>query len=55
MKKCKWCNSDIEDNVTVCPYCKANQNTSDQTKQTNHVEKFLKNDNTPKWKQEKKL
>lgn len=27
MKKCKWCNSNIEDTAVICPYCKANQNS----------------------------
>lgn len=26
MKKCKFCESNIEDDVKICPYCKANQN-----------------------------
>lgn len=41
MKKCKWCNSNIEDDVTVCPYCKASLNDESSLKQTNHVESFL--------------
>ena len=41
MKKCKWCNSNIEDDVTVCPYCKAEQSDENSSKQTNHVESFL--------------
>lgn len=57
MKKCKWCNSNIEDNVSICPYCKANQNVSTDNSQTNHVEKFLeKHPNgrtTPIWQREK--
>lgn len=57
MKKCKWCNSDIEDDIIVCPFCKANQVSSDENVQTNHVEKFLKkypNGRTiPIWQREK--
>ena len=41
MKKCKWCHSNIEDYVTVCPYCKAGQSDENSSKQTNHVESFL--------------
>ena len=26
MKKCKFCESNIEDDIKICPYCKANQN-----------------------------
>lgn len=25
MKRCKICDKSIEDNVTICPYCKADQ------------------------------
>lgn len=57
MKKCKWCNSEIEDGATTCPYCKAEYNRFDNN-QTNHVEKFLKKHpngrTTPIWKREEK-
>ena len=57
MKKCKWCNSNIEDDVTACLHCKAPYNESDNIKQTNHVEKFLEKHpggrTTPIWKREK--
>lgn len=57
MKKCKWCNSNIDDDATMCPYCKAEYNRFDG-EQTNHVEKFLeKHPNgrtTPIWKREEK-
>lgn len=41
MKKCKWCEAKIEDNVTICPYCKTNQNIdySDGVK-VNHFENY---------------
>ena len=26
MKYCKWCGAEIEDNIIICPHCKANQN-----------------------------
>ncbi len=58
MKKCQWCNSNIEDNVTICPYCKAKCNNFEKT-DINYVEKFLeKHPNgrvTPIWKREKQL
>ena len=41
MKKCKWCNTSIEDDVTICPHCKAEQSLFGNSAQTNHVEKFL--------------
>lgn len=40
MKKCNWCHSNIEDNATICPFCKAEQSSVTNT-QTNHVERFL--------------
>ena len=36
MKKCKWCESQIEDNATICPYCKAGQNVN-TNEATNHI------------------
>lgn len=58
MKKCKWCNTSIEDDVTICPYCKASQINEVFQQTTNHVEKFLeKHPNgrtTPVWKREEK-
>lgn len=27
MKNCKWCGASIQDNIIICPHCKANQNT----------------------------
>lgn len=57
MKKCKWCNSNIEDNANICPFCKAEQ-TTNVSQQTNHVEKFLEKHpggrTTPIWKREEK-
>ena len=44
MKKCKWCEAKIEDDVATCPFCRANQEIEyDDTTQKNHVEDFLKN------------
>lgn len=51
MKKCKWCESQIEDNATVCPYCKASQNVN-TNETTNHIKKYLSSDtnkNQLKW------
>lgn len=28
MKYCKWCGAEIEDNIIICPHCKANQNAN---------------------------
>lgn len=57
MKKCKWCNSDIEDKATICPYCKAEYKEFDKV-ETNYVEKFLEKypngRTTPTWKRENK-
>lgn len=58
MKKCKWCNTNIEDDVTICPFCKASQINEVSQQTTNHVEKFLKKHpngrTTPIWKREEK-
>ena len=43
MKKCKWCESQIEDNATICPYCKASQNMN-TNETTNHIKKYLSSD-----------
>lgn len=46
MKKCKWCNSNIEDTVVICPYCKANQNSDNKAntgKSINHVQSYVEN------------
>lgn len=40
--RCKWCNSEIEDDVKVCPYCKAIVHTSNATSDKNYVEEYLK-------------
>ena len=57
MKKCKWCEAKIEDDVATCPFCRANQEIEyDDTTQKNHVEDFLKKypggRTTPKWQRE---
>ena len=43
MKKCKWCESRIEDNATICPYCKTNQNVNINEK-PNHIKNYLTSD-----------
>lgn len=43
MKKCKWCESQIEDDATVCPYCKASQNVN-MDKTPNHIKNYLDSD-----------
>lgn len=46
MKKCKWCNSNIEDTAVICPYCKANQNSDNNAntgKSINHVQSYVEN------------
>lgn len=43
MKKCKWCESQIKDNATVCPYCKASQN-GNTNKSINHIKNYLSSD-----------
>ena len=46
MKKCKWCNSNIEDTDVICPYCKANQNSDNKAntgKSINHVQNYVNN------------
>ena len=45
MKKCKWCESQIENNATICPYCKASQsgNTNELPK-PNHIKNYVKSD-----------
>lgn len=40
--RCKWCNSEIEDDAKVCPYCKAIVHTSNATFDKNYVEEYLK-------------
>lgn len=40
--RCKWCNSEIEDDAKVCPYCKAIVHTSNATSDKNYVEEYLK-------------
>ncbi len=40
--RCKWCNSEIEDDAKVCPYCKAIVHTSNATSGKNYVEEYLK-------------
>ena len=38
MERCKFCDSSIDDNVTICPYCKADQTkTLDEMKANNKV------------------
>lgn len=45
MKKCKWCESQIEDNATVCPYCKASQSeNTNETLKPNYIENYFKSD-----------
>lgn len=48
MKKCKWCNSNIEDDATTCPYCKANQNSSGTQANKNRVETYLEKQSNAK-------
>lgn len=43
MKKCKWCESQIEDNAIICPYCKASQNVN-TNETTNHIKNYLSSD-----------
>lgn len=43
MKKCIWCESEIEDNATTCPYCKTNQNMNTNSK-PNHIKNYLDSD-----------
>lgn len=52
MKKCSWCNSKIEDDIKICPFCKATQNVNKQSISKNYVESYL--EKHPKWKQEKR-
>lgn len=42
MKRCKWCEAKIEDDVKICPYCRAEQNVEyNNIPHVNHVEDFL--------------
>lgn len=40
--KCKWCNSEIEDDAKICPHCKAVIHTSNSTSTKNYIEEYLK-------------
>lgn len=43
MKKCKWCNSNIESNIEECPFCKAKQSAyiSSSKNTRNYVDEYL--------------
>ena len=46
MKKCRWCNSNIEDAAVICPYCKANQSSDSKAnpgKGVNHIQNYVNN------------
>lgn len=41
MKKCHWCNSNFDNELSICPHCKTEYNRFGGTTNTNHVANYL--------------